>query len=61
MTKFIPKGMRHFNLGKRFDAIIACHSFFHLPAADQRAMFKVFQAHLNCNGILLFASGYEQG
>lgn len=61
MTEFILQDMRHLNLGKRFDAIIAWHSFFHLPVADQPAMFKVFQEHLNCNGILLFTSGYEQG
>lgn len=53
--------MRSLNLRKKFDAIIAWHSFFHLPAADQPAMFALFEEHLNPNGILLFTSGTEHG
>jgi cyclopropane fatty-acyl-phospholipid synthase-like methyltransferase len=60
-TEFILHDMRLLNLSRRFDAIIAWHSFFHLPAADQPATFKLFEAHLNCNGILLFTSGSEHG
>jgi cyclopropane fatty-acyl-phospholipid synthase-like methyltransferase len=60
-VEFILQDMRVLKISKRFDAIIAWHSFFHLPAADQPAMFKLFEEHLNCNGILLFTSGPEKG
>lgn len=58
---FILQDMRLLNLDRKFDAIIAWHSFFHLPAADQREMFGLFKKHLNLNGILLFTSGTELG
>lgn len=60
-TLFIRSDMRHLSLNKKFDAIIAWHSFFHLPAEDQPAMFATFEAHLNPNGILLFTSGTTHG
>ena len=60
-TEFILKDMRFIDLGKKFDAIIAWNSFFHLPAADQPAMFELFKEHLNPNRILLFTSGTEYG
>ena len=60
-TEFILQDMRLLNLNKRFDAIIAWHSFFHLPAADQPAMFELFEKHLNPNGILLFTAGPAHG
>ncbi len=60
-TEFILQDMRSLNLNKRFDAIIAWHSFFHLPADDQPLMFKLFEKHLNPNGILLFTSGTAHG
>jgi cyclopropane fatty-acyl-phospholipid synthase-like methyltransferase len=44
-------------LERRFDAIIAWDSFFHLSQDEQRAMFPVFQRHIAPNGILLFTSG----
>ncbi|RYD75032.1 MAG: class I SAM-dependent methyltransferase [Sphingobacteriales bacterium] len=53
--------MRRLKLNKKFDAIIAWHSFFHLPAADQPDMFAKFEEHLNPNGILLFTSGSKNG
>ena len=37
--------MRNLALGRRFDALLAWHSFYHLAADDQRAMFPVFAAH----------------
>lgn len=58
---FILQDMRLLNLGQKFDAIIAWHSFFHLPAADQPEMFRLFEEHLNPNGVLLFTSGSEHG
>lgn len=58
---FVLLDMRLLDLNQKFDAIIAWHSFFHLPAADQPVMFKRFAHHLNKNGILLFTSGTENG
>jgi cyclopropane fatty-acyl-phospholipid synthase-like methyltransferase len=58
---FVLQDMRQLDLDKKFNAIIAWHSFFHLPVDDQPAMFKRFTNHLNTNGILLFTSGTEHG
>jgi 2-polyprenyl-3-methyl-5-hydroxy-6-metoxy-1,4-benzoquinol methylase len=60
-TELILQDMRFLNLSKKFDAIIAWHSFFHLPSADQPAMFKLFKEHINPDGILLFTSGPAHG
>ncbi len=60
-TEFILQDMRELNLDKKFDAIIAWHSFFHLSIADQPAMFQHFEQHLNPNGILMFTSGTQHG
>ena len=60
-TSFMLKDMRKLDLDEKFDAIIAWHSFFHLPAADQPGMFRVFRHHLKSNGILLFTSGTDRG
>lgn len=60
-TEFVLADMRKVSLDRTFDAIIAWHSFFHLPAEDQPAMFEVFSKHLKPNGILLFTSGTEHG
>jgi SAM-dependent methyltransferase len=60
-TRLILQDMRELRLDEKFDVLIAWHSFFHLPAADQPAMFKIFKDHLNPDGILLFTSGTERG
>jgi 2-polyprenyl-3-methyl-5-hydroxy-6-metoxy-1,4-benzoquinol methylase len=60
-ANFLEVDMRDLSLTTKFDAIIAWHSFFHLPQEDQPAMFDVFVSHLNTNGILLFTSGKERG
>jgi len=60
-TRLILQDMRELRLDEKFDVLIAWHSFFHLPAADQPAMFKIFKNHLNPDGILLFTSGTERG
>ena len=60
-AEFIKADMRELSLGRKFDAIIAWHSFFHLPAEDQPGMFKIFKDHLKENGVLLFTSGKEYG
>lgn len=58
---FIQADMREINLGKKFDCIVAWHSFFHLSPDDQRSMFQIFTTHLNTQGILLFTSGPDVG
>ena len=58
---FILSDMRKLSLNRKFDALIAWHSFFHLPAEDQPSMFSIFRSHLNKNGVLLFTSGNEHG
>ena len=60
-AQFILEDMRDIDLDQHFDAIIAWHSFFHLPPSDQKAMFKVFTMHLKPQGWLLFTSGTEAG
>ncbi len=49
--------MRDLTLNETFDAIIAWHSFFHLPPDDQRLMFKKFAQHMKPDGILMYTSG----
>lgn len=53
--------MRNINLGRKFDAIIAWDSFFHLPQDDQRKMFPLFKEHIAESGILVFTSGPKEG
>jgi len=53
--------MRGLALGRRFHAVVAWDSFFHLSKEEQRAMFPVFAAHLHKGGLLLFTSGPEEG
>lgn len=58
---FIHADMRRLALGRRFDAIIAFNSFFHLPAEDQRKMFAVFRDHAAAGAFLFFSSGPKAG
>lgn len=60
-TKFVLEDMRKLALNKKFDGLIAWHSFFHLPEVDQPRMFEIFEFHLKPKGILLFTSGPERG
>lgn len=57
----IHEDMRKINLSQKFDCIIAWHSYFHLTQDDQRAMFKVFEEHINPGGFLVFTSGPTEG
>jgi 2-polyprenyl-3-methyl-5-hydroxy-6-metoxy-1,4-benzoquinol methylase len=59
--EFFVADMRSIQLNKQFDAIIAWHSFFHLPHEDQRQMFKMFVSHLKPGGVLMFTTGPEYG
>jgi SAM-dependent methyltransferase len=58
---WIEADMRSLALERRFDAVIAWDSFFHLDQDEQRAMFPVFQRHIAPNGVLLFTSGPRAG
>lgn len=58
---FVLQDMRHLSLDGTYDAVIAWHSFFHLPQDDQRSMFPVFAQLLRSGGFLVFTSGTEEG
>jgi 2-polyprenyl-3-methyl-5-hydroxy-6-metoxy-1,4-benzoquinol methylase len=58
---WIEADMRSLALDRRYDAIIAWDSFFHLDQDEQRAMFPTFQRHITPCGLLLFTSGPEAG
>lgn len=58
---WIESDMRAMDLHRRFDAIIAWDSFFHLTADDQRAMFPVFARHAAPGAPLLLTSGPRAG
>lgn len=60
-ASWIEQDMRSLDLGRRFDAIIAWDSFFHLDADDQRGMFAIFGRHMAPGGYLLFTSGPRAG
>ena len=49
--------MRSLDLGRRYDGLIAWHSFFHLTGDDQRRTFGVFEAHAAPEAVLMFTSG----
>ena len=53
--------MRKFYLPTKFDGILAWHSFFHLNADDQRAMFPRFGALAGPGAALMFTSGHFEG
>lgn len=60
-TRFVVGDMRELTLDRKFDALIAWHSFFHLPHDHQRAMFAAFAHWLHPGGILVFTSGSAYG
>jgi SAM-dependent methyltransferase len=53
--------MRTLDLGRRFDAVLAWHSFFHLSVEDQRATIPRFAAHAAPGAALCFTSGPRHG
>ncbi|WP_156308566.1 class I SAM-dependent methyltransferase [Sphingobacterium endophyticum] len=60
-NEFYLMDMRDLNIERKFDAIIAWHSFFHLPVDDQEKLIPRLSNLLNPNGLLLFTSGPENG
>ncbi|NMJ42886.1 class I SAM-dependent methyltransferase [Roseomonas sp. JC162] len=58
---WIVADMRGLALGRRFDALLAWDSFFHLCHDDQRAMFRRFADHAAPGAALMFTSGPSHG
>jgi trans-aconitate methyltransferase len=59
--EWISADMRALDVGRRFDGLLAWHSFFHLPPEDQEPMFARFAGHLAARGALMFTSGWSRG
>ncbi|MGE4422897.1 MAG: class I SAM-dependent methyltransferase [Pseudodesulfovibrio sp.] len=53
--------MRELDLGRRFDGLLAWHSFFHLTREEQRSVLPRFSRHLNPGGVLMLTVGPEEG
>ena len=53
--------MRKLAFRRRFDGIIAWHSFFHLPPEDHAPTLAGFAAHLVPGGMLMVTTGPEAG
>lgn len=58
---WILADMRQLELNKKFSAIVAWDSFFHLTKPEQEQMFTVFKNHIKTSGFLLFTSGPKEG
>ena len=58
---WIVGDMRRLELGRRFDGLIAWHSFFHLSTDEQRSMFRRFALHAADGAALMFTSGTHEG
>ena len=59
--KWLLADMRALALERRFAAVMAWDSFFHLSFDDQRRMFTVFRDHAAPGAPLLFTSGPRHG
>ena len=59
--EWIVADMRTLALDRRFDAVLAWDSFFHLAHDDQRRMFPIFAAHAGPSAHLLFNTGPAHG
>jgi SAM-dependent methyltransferase len=59
--EWIVADMRTLNLERRFDAIVAWDSFFHLCPEDQRSVFSIFARHAKPGAALMFTSGPRLG
>lgn len=60
-AEWLVDDMRHVDLRRRFDGIVAWDSFFHLSMDDQRRMFARFASHAGDGAPLLFTSGSSEG
>jgi SAM-dependent methyltransferase len=59
--EWIVGDMRSLALGRRFGAVLAWDSFFHLRHDEQRAMFGIFAAHAAPAAVLMFNAGFGHG
>ena len=59
--EWLVADMRGLALERRYDGVLAWHSFFHLDHTAQRVMFGVFAAHAQPGAPLLFTSGPAHG
>lgn len=59
--KWLLADMRHLDLQEKFHAVIAWHSFFHLPHDDQRKTLKILLSLVELNGLFIFTTGPEYG
>lgn len=59
--EWLTKDMRGLAVGRKFHAVIAWNSLFHLTREEQRAMFPVFAAHCMPGSPLLFSCGPDDG
>lgn len=59
--RWLQADMRDLALDSRFHAILAWDSFFHLTAADQRALLPRIAAHLRPSGRFLATVGPAEG
>ena len=60
-AEWVAGDMRRMALGRKFGGLLAWHSFFHLPATHQRAMFGRFRAHALPGAALKFTTGPDAG
>ncbi len=60
-AEFHVADMRCLALQRRFDAILAWDSVFHLTADDQTRMFPIFARHAGPAAVLMFTSGPARG
>lgn len=59
--KWLIADMRTLDLNEKFHAVIAWHSFFHLPHEDQHSTLKLLASYVDQNGLFIFTSGPEYG
>lgn len=59
--EWLVADMRALDLGRRFDAVIAWHSLFHLSPDEQRLTLPRLAGHVAHGGLLMFTSGPEFG
>ena len=59
--EWVVADMRSLELSRRFGALIAWDSFFHLSQSDQRKTLPRFREHLLPGGVLLMTSGPAPG
>jgi len=57
--RWIVSDMRTLKLQEKFNLVIAWHSLFHLPHADQKNVLKLLASYVEKGGLFVFTSGSE--